>query len=99
VPTHRVGGARSRFFLDQRAAATIEPWFTAEEIPFSGSEGGPRRKEVLARLTSVRRETAIGVYPAAETRKRAFLTAERCEKAPAWRKLLPNVSPLQREWT
>jgi len=53
----------SRFFLE-RCARYLEPWFAAEEFPFSGSgERTEAKKKFLAKLMSAREKRAIGVYP------------------------------------
>ncbi len=75
----------------------LEPWFTAEEFPFSGSgERAEAKREFLAKLTSAREKRAVGVYPAPEAGKRAFYVLTLRDGANLTQ-LLPNVSPLQRE--
>ncbi|HTF22398.1 MAG TPA: DUF1015 domain-containing protein [Candidatus Limnocylindria bacterium] len=96
LPTHRVA-AHVHDFSWTSVRRHLEPWFTAEEIPFSGSEErSEAKRKFLRRLTSARAKRAIGVYPAAETRKRAFYVLTLREGA-SLAQLLPNVSPLQRE--
>ncbi len=96
LPTHRVA-AHVHDFSWTSVRRHLEPWFTAEEIPFLGSEErSEAKRKFLARLTSVRAKRAIGVYPTAETRKRAFYVLTLREGA-SLAQLLPNVSPLQRE--
>jgi uncharacterized protein (DUF1015 family) len=96
LPTHRVA-AQVHDFSWTAVRRYLEPWFTAEEFPFSGSgERSEAKKKFLARLTSTRAKRAIGVYPAAEARKRAFYVLTLREGA-SLAQLLPNVSPLQRE--
>src|SRR5260370_22520120 len=75
----------------------LEPWFTAEEFPFSEeSTKAEARKKFLAKLTSSREKRAIGVYPAEEPQKRAFYVLT-LRQGVNLAELLPNVSPLQRE--
>jgi uncharacterized protein (DUF1015 family) len=75
----------------------LEPWFAAQEFSFSGSgERAEAKKKFLARLSGAREQRAIGVYPAAEARKRAFYVLMLREGVNL-AQLLPNVSPLQRE--
>jgi uncharacterized protein (DUF1015 family) len=75
----------------------LEPWFAAEEFPFSGSgERSEAKKKFLAKLAGAREKRAIGVYPAAEGHKRAFYVLTLREGVNL-AQLLPNVSPLQRE--
>src|SRR5438874_2635085 len=74
----------------------LEPWFTAEEFPFSGSaERSEVKKKFLAKLTQARAKRAIGVYPSGLP-KRAFYVLTLREGANLTQ-LLPSVSPLQRE--
>ena len=54
------------------------------------------RKSFLAHLASLRAKRAIGVYPAADGKKRAFYVLTLREGVNL-AQLLPNVSPLQRE--
>jgi uncharacterized protein (DUF1015 family) len=96
LPTHRVA-ANVHDFSWGGVRRHLEPWFAAEEFPFSGSgERSDAKKKFLVRLTSARAKRAIGVYPAPEGKKRAFyvLTLREGVKLAL---LLPNVSPLQRE--
>jgi uncharacterized protein (DUF1015 family) len=96
LPTHRVA-AHVHDFSWTSVRRHLEPWFTAEEFPFSGSgERSEAKKKFLARLTSARAKRAIGVYPAAEAQKRTFYVLTVREGA-SLTQLLPNVSPLQRE--
>jgi uncharacterized protein (DUF1015 family) len=75
----------------------LEPWFAAEEFPFSGSgERSEAKKEFLASLAKAHAKRAIGVYPAPDERKRAFYVLT-LRKGADLAQLLPNVSPLQRE--
>jgi uncharacterized protein (DUF1015 family) len=96
LPTHRVA-AHVHDFSWSGVRRYLEPWFAAEEFPFSGSgERAEAKKKSLARLTSERAKRAIGVYPGAEAHKRAFYVLTLREGVNL-SELLPNVSPLQRE--
>jgi uncharacterized protein (DUF1015 family) len=96
LPTHRVA-ANVHDFSWSGVRRHLEPWFTAEEFPFSGSgERSEAKKKFLAKLTSARERRAIGVYPAPEAQKRAFYVLSLREGV-SLAQLLPNVSPLQRE--
>ena len=96
LPTHRVA-ANVHDFSWSGVRRHLEPWFTAEEFPFSGSgERSEAKKKFLAKLTSAREKRAIGVYPAPEAQKRAFYVLTLREGVNL-AQLLPNVSPLQRE--
>ena len=96
LPTHRVA-ANVHEFSWSGVRRHLEPWFAAEAFPFS--DAGKRaeaQKKFLARLASAREKRAIGVYPAAEQKKRAFYVLTLREGANL-AQLLPNVSPRQRE--
>ncbi len=96
LPTHRVA-AHLHDLSWTSVRRHLEPWFTAEEFPFSGSgERSEAKRKFLARLTSARAKRAIGVYPAADAQKWAFYVLTLREGA-SLAQLLPNVSPLQRE--
>jgi len=96
LPTHRVA-AHVLDFSWTSVRRHLEPWFTAEEFPFSGrGERSEVKRKFLARLTRAHAKRAIGVYPAAEAHKRAFYVLTLREGA-SLAQLLPNVSPLQRE--
>jgi uncharacterized protein (DUF1015 family) len=96
LPTHRVT-ARVHDFSWSGVRRYLEPWFAAEEFPFSGSgERSETKKKFLARLTSEREKRAIGVYPTAGGHKRAFYVLT-LRPGVSLAQLLPNVSPLQRE--
>src|SRR5947209_16565776 len=72
LPTHRVA-AHLHDFSWTSVRRHLEPWFTAEEFPFSGSgERSEAKRKFLAILARARAKRAIGVYPAAEAQKRAF---------------------------
>jgi uncharacterized protein (DUF1015 family) len=75
----------------------LEPWFAAEEFPFSGSgERSEAKRKFLETLENKRTKRAIGVYPAPGEGKRAFYVLTLREGVNL-AQLLPNVSPLQRE--
>jgi len=96
LPGHRVA-ANVLDFSWSGVRRHLEPWFAAEEFPFSGSgERAEAKKKFLAKLTSARAKRAIGVYPAPGTRKRAFYVLTLREGVNL-AQLLPNVSPLERE--
>jgi len=96
LPTHRVAAHLHDFHWPE-VRRHLEPWFTAEEFPFSDEHGKiAARQKFLARLTQARERRAIGAYPAAENGKRAFYVLLLREGADLAR-LLPGVSPLQRE--
>jgi uncharacterized protein (DUF1015 family) len=128
LPTHRVA-SHIHDFSWPAVRHHLEPWFTAEEFPFSNdAQKAEARKKFLASLTSAhsRREVsvsnaaagsivsvpnatsrhdastparparAIGVYPAADSSKRAFHVLTLRDGANL-NQLLPNVSSLQRE--
>jgi uncharacterized protein (DUF1015 family) len=96
LPGHRVA-AHVHDFSWSGVRRYLEPWFTAEEFPFSGSaERSEAKKKFLAKLTSAREKRAIGVYPAPGAQKRAFYVLTLREGVNL-AQLLPNVSPLQRE--
>ncbi len=96
LPTHRVA-AHLHDFSWAAVRRHLEPWFAAEEFPFT-DEGrkAVARKNFLAKLVAAREKRAIGVYPAAEPPKRAFYVLTLRQGANL-AQLLPNVSPLQRE--
>ncbi len=96
LPTHRVA-AHLHDFSWAAVRRHLEPWFAAEEFPFT-DEGrkAVARKNFLAKLVAAREKRAIGVYPAAEPPKRAFYVLT-LHKGANLAQLLPNVSPLQRE--
>jgi len=96
LPGHRVA-ANVHDFSWSGVRRYLEPWFAAEEFPFSGSgERAEAKRKFLAKLTSSREKRAIGVYPAPEAGKRAFYLLALREGVNL-AQLLPNVSPLQRE--
>jgi hypothetical protein len=75
----------------------LEPWFAADEFPFSDEPSKvTARQKFLARLAQARERRAIGAYPAAEPGKRAFYVLLLRDGADLTR-LLPAVSALQRD--
>jgi uncharacterized protein (DUF1015 family) len=96
LPGHRVA-AHVHDFSWSGVRRYLEPWFAAEEFPFSGSgERSEAKTKFLGKLTSAREKRAIGVYPAPGAQKRAFYVLTLREGVNL-AQLLPNVSPLQRE--
>jgi uncharacterized protein (DUF1015 family) len=96
LPGHRVA-ANVHDFSWSGVRRYLEPWFGAEEFPFSGSgERSEAKKRFLAKLAKARAKRAIGVYPGPGTQKRAFYVLTLREGVNL-ALLLPNVSPLQRE--
>jgi hypothetical protein len=75
----------------------LEPWFTADEFPFSDDRSkAEARQEFFARLAQARDRRAIGAYPAPQDGKRAFYLLL-LRPGANLAGLLPGVSPLQRE--
>ncbi len=96
LPGHRVA-ANVHDFSWSGVRRYLEPWFAAEEFPFSGSgERSEAKTRFLAKLGSAREKRAIGVYPTPGTQKRAFYVLTLREGVNL-AQLLPNVSALQRE--
>ncbi len=96
LPGHRVA-AHVHDFSWTDVRRRLEPWFTAEVFSFSSEEKkSAARKSFLARIVSAGEKRAIGVYPAAEPRKRAFYVLTLREGANL-AQLLHHASPLQRE--
>src|SRR5271154_1242628 len=96
LPTHRVV-TNVHDFSWTEVRRHLEPWFTAEEFPFANDEGkAEARARFLRRLVEARDSRAIGVYPTAETGKRAYYVLTLRAGANLGQ-LLPGVSPLQRE--
>jgi len=96
LPTHRLA-ANVHDFSWSGVRRHLEPWFAAEEFPFSGSaERSEVKKKFLANLTEARAKRAIGVYPIPGGKKRAFYVLTLREGANL-AQLLPSVSQLQRE--
>lgn len=96
LPTHRVA-ANIHDFLWGAVRRYLEPWFTMEVFPFTdeGQRDGARAK-FLARLAAARRQRAIGAYPSAGAKERAYYVMMLREGADLAR-LLPGVSARQRE--
>jgi uncharacterized protein (DUF1015 family) len=96
LPTHRVVANLADFSWTSMRRY-LEPWFAAEVFPFAddGANADARGK-FLHRLVEARGLRAIGVYPAAESGKRAFYVLTLRPGADL-SLLLPNVSALQRE--
>jgi len=96
LPTHRVA-AHIHDFSWPAVRRHLEPWFAAEEFPFSNeAKRAEARKKFLACLHNARTRRAIGVYPAADSQRRAFYVLT-LRDGVNLAQLLPNVSPLQRE--
>jgi uncharacterized protein (DUF1015 family) len=107
LPTHRVA-AHIHDFSWPAVRRHLEPWFAAEEFPFSNdAKKAEARNNFLSSLVRARVKRAIGAYPAAEPQKRgggvpnagagrAFYVLTLREGANL-AQLLPSVSPLQRE--
>jgi uncharacterized protein (DUF1015 family) len=96
LPGHRVA-AHIHDFSWSGVRRYLEPWFAAEEFPFSGSgERSEAKERFLAKLTSAREKRAIGVYPGPGAQKRAFYVLT-VREGVNLAQLLPNVSPLQRD--
>ncbi|MDP9146690.1 MAG: DUF1015 domain-containing protein [Acidobacteriota bacterium] len=96
LPTHRVVGNLREFnWVELRRY--LEPWFTAETIAEADDSGKSKaREEFLRKLQGARAQRAIGVFPAAEKQARAFYVLKLRDGVDL-KRLLPNVSPLQRE--
>jgi len=96
LPGHRVA-AHLHDFRWAEVRRHLEPWFTAETFAFTNQgEKAAAREKLLARLADARRQRAIGAYPAAQPGKQAYYLLTLRPGADLSR-LLPNVSPLQRE--
>jgi uncharacterized protein (DUF1015 family) len=96
LPTHRVA-AQIHDFSWPAVRRHLEPWFAAEEFPFSNdAKEAETRKKFLAGLHKARNRRAIGVYPHADSQRRAFYVLTLREGV-SLAQLLPNVSPLQRD--
>jgi len=96
LPTHRVV-ANVPDYSWPIMRRYLEPWFTAEEFPFANDAGkAEARARFLRRLVEARDSRAIGVYPAAESGKRAYYVLT-LRAGANLAQLLPSVSPLQRE--
>ena len=96
LPTHRAA-AHIHDFSWPVLRRHLEPWFAAEEFPFSNdAQKTEARKKFLLCLHGARRRRAIGVYPAANATRRAFYLLGLREGVDL-AQLLSGVSPLQRE--
>jgi uncharacterized protein (DUF1015 family) len=96
LPTHRVV-ANLHDFNWAETRRYLEPWFAAESFHFPDDSAKPgARERFLARLVAARSQRAIGVYPAADHKKRAFYVLT-LRPGVDLAQLLPGVSPLQRE--
>jgi len=96
LPTHRTA-AHIHDFSWPAVRRYLEPWFAAEGFAFSNdAEKAEARKRFLASLDGARSRRGIGVYPAADSPRRAFYLLTLRDGANLT-DLLPNVSPLQRE--
>jgi uncharacterized protein (DUF1015 family) len=96
LPTHRVA-AHIHDFSWPAVRRHLEPWFAAEEFPFSNdAKKAEARKKFLDCMVRARSRRAIGVYPHADSQRRAFYVLTLREGV-SLAQLLPNVSPLQRE--
>jgi uncharacterized protein (DUF1015 family) len=96
LPTHRVA-AHIHDFSWSDVRRYLEPWFAAEAFPFSDeAKKAEARKKFLERLAGAREKRAIGVYPTAEPKKRAFYVLT-LRPGVNLSQLLHSVSPLQRE--
>ena len=96
LPTHRVVSQLHDFDWPG-VRRHLEPWFTGQEFPFANDADRPvARDKFLSELAQARPQRGIGAYPAAAQGKRAFYILKLRSGADLAR-LLPNVSPLQRE--
>jgi uncharacterized protein (DUF1015 family) len=96
LPGHRVA-ARLHDFRWPDVRRYLEPWFAAETFPFeNGQDKAAARARFLGKLVETGQQRAIGAYPASENGKHAYYLLTLRPGADLAR-LLPNVSPLQRE--
>ena len=96
LPTHRVA-AHVHDFSWRGIRRYLEPWFAAEAFPFpDDGKKAEARKNFLERLAGTRDRRAIGVYPAADAKHRAFYVLT-VRSGVNLAQLLHSVSPLQRE--
>lgn len=95
LPGHRVA-SHLHDFKWAEVRRHLEPWFEAEPFSFrdEASKAGARNN-FLIRLRQQRNQRAIGVYPAQDGQRAFYLLTLRPGADLA--RLLPNVSPLQRE--
>jgi uncharacterized protein (DUF1015 family) len=96
LPGHRVAAHLHDFHWSD-VRRHLEPWFEAEAFLFQDevSKQGTRAK-FLAKLSASRERRAIGAYPNSANGHHAFFLLTLRPGADLAR-LLPNVSPLQRE--
>lgn len=95
LPGHRVA-SHIHDFSWPTVRRHLEPWFAAEEFPFSSdAQKAEARKKFLACLVNSSAKRAIGVYPADATKCAFYVLTLR--EGVNLAQLLPNVSPLQRE--
>src|SRR5262249_27804631 len=96
LPGHRLA-AHLHDFRWPDVRRYLEPWFAAETFPFvTEQEKKDARDQFLRRLAETRQQRAIGAYPASENGKHTYYLLTLRPGADMAR-LLPNVSPLQRE--
>jgi uncharacterized protein (DUF1015 family) len=96
LPTHRVA-ASLHDFKWREVRRHLEPWFAAEEFPFSDAASkAAAQREFLARLTQTHERRSIGAYPAQQDGKQAFYVLLLRPGADLAR-LLPGVTPQQRD--
>ena len=96
LPTHRVA-THLHDFSWAVVRRHLEPWFAAEEFPVSNNaQKTEAQKRFLSSLHGARSRRAIGVYPAADSKKRAFYLLT-LRDGVSLTQLLPRVSPLERE--
>jgi uncharacterized protein (DUF1015 family) len=96
LPTHRVA-RHIHDFSWPVLRRHLEPWFAAEEFPFSNdAQKAEARKKFLSCHQGARARRAIGAYPAADSSRRAFYLLGLREGVNL-AQLLPGVPPLQRE--
>ena len=96
LPTHRVA-ANVHDFSWPAVRRHLEPWFATEVFAFADdAQKESARESFLARLKSSAGRRAIGAYPAAGERQRAFYLLVLRPGADL-SQLLPGVSPLERD--
>lgn len=96
LPTHRVA-THLHDFSWPAVRRHLEPWFAAEEFPFPNEASkAEASKRFLACLHTAHPRRGIGVYPAADSQRRAFYLLTLRDGVDL-AQLLPHVSPLQRE--
>src|SRR5579864_4161220 len=96
LPTHRLA-ANLHDFSWASVRRYLEPWFAAETFSFGDEpEKAHAQESFLGHLVETRAQRSIGVYPAVQSRKRAYYVLT-LRPGVSLAQLLPNVSPLQRE--